>query len=340
VILLDEAVDRFNRAARAYGVRLDPWTRRGRARTLIGEVEAAISPLRLPYELRAFWSSWNPATAQPPVFDGFIPLDHIAERYEIDCPPCPSVLLPIADWTHGRIWIELATGAHPGGRILHSYHDESEVTLWTFGISGLLDLVSTVFEQDFSEDRTGSIDPRRMESIIEAALDETLPDGSARRFEGADRSLFPSHWQRAEGLEKDHFALKGESHTVSSFRLAREVGGHVSATLVGTFQTSVGGGPLHGCVGTFEDSTGSLQVFVPQVTAVHGAVGHGGAVEIDVVAVAPNGSDLDSLSAKQDLEHVVTAGLFNYGNDMIIRLFEQMKYLDTSIVVTALRPIR
>ncbi len=340
MILLDEAVDRFARAARAYGVRLDPWKRRGRAQTLISEVEAAISPLLLPAELRAFWSSWNPATAQPPVFDGFIPLDQIAERYEIDCPPCPAILLPIADWTHGRVWIELATGAHPGGRILHSYHDESEVTLWTFGISGLLDLVSLAFEQDFIDDRTGSIDPQRMESIIESALDESLPEGSARRFEAVDRSLFPSHWQRAEGITSDHFALRGESHTVSSFRLAREVGDHVSATLVGTFQTSVGGGPLHGCVGTFEDSTGSLQVFVPQVTAVHGAVGRGGAVEIDVVAVAPNGSALDSLSAKRDLEHVVAGGLLNYGNDMIIRLFEQMKYLDTSIVVTALRPIR
>ena len=340
MILLDEAVERCNRSGRAYGVRIDPWRRRARSRHLIAEIEANIFPLELPDELRSFWSRWNPATVVRPAFDGFIPLEHMVERREIECPPCPSILLPIADWSYSRIWFELAGREHPGGRVFHSYHDESQLSLWGFGISGLLDLISCAFERDFIDDRSGTIDARRMEQLVARSLDDMLPAHSPRRFDGVDRSRFPTHWQSAEGLGRDHFALRGASHTVEGFRIARETHAQVAVTLVGTYETSVGGGPLHGCIGTFEDVSGAIEVFVPQVTAMTGAVGDDGAVEIDVVAVASNGSGLSSLSAKQDLQRVVAAGLTDAGNDMIMRLFDQMKYLDTSVVVTAMRPIR
>ena len=340
MILLDESVDRFNRAGRAYGVRIDPWTRRTKARSILADVEADIYPLELPAELRAFWSRWNPATLRSPALDGFIPLDQIVDRRDIDCPPCPSVLLPIADWTHARIWMELASQDHPGGRVFHSYHDESELSLWAFGMSALLDLISKAFERDAIDDRTGTIHARHLERIISHSLDDVLPRRSPRRFEGADRSRFPAHWKRAEGLSEDHFVLRGASHTVAGFLDQRETDTQVAATLSGVYQTSVGGGPLHGCIGTFEDETGSLQVFIPQMTAVVGAVGHDGAVEIDVLAVAPNGAGLDSLSARADLQRAAHVGLFDYGKDMMERLIEQMKYLDTSIVVTSMRPIR
>ena len=340
MILLDEAVERFNRAGRPYGVRIGPWTRRAKSRTMLAGIETAIAPLELPQELRSFWSKWNPATLRSPALDGFVSLDRMIERREIDCPPCPLVLLPIADWAHARIWIELATSEHPGGRIFHSYHDETELSLWAFGFSGLLDLLSIAFERDAIDDRTGSIHAGQMEQIISKSLDETLPAQMSRRLEGVDRSRFPPHWQQAEGLSEDHYVLQGASHTVDVFLGERSAQDQVVATLVGVYQTSVGGGPLPGCVGTFEDATGTLQVFIPQSTAIVGAVGHDGAVEIDVVAVAPNGAGLNSLSARNDLQRAAHIGLFDYGNDMMQRLFEQMKYLDTSIVVTSMRPIR
>lgn len=340
MILLDESVERFNRAGRAYGLRLDLWTRRTKARSILAEIEADIFPLELPVELRALWSRWNPSTLRSPAFDGFIPLDQIVDRRAIDCPPCPSVLLPIADWSHARIWMELASEDHPGGRVFHSYHDESELSLWAFGMSALLDLISTALERDAIDDRTGMIHARHMEQIIASALDDVLPPSAPRRVEGADRSRFPDHWQRAEGLSEDHFVLRGATHTVAGFLEQRETDTQIAATLSGVYQTSVGGGPLHGCIGTFDDGTGSLQVFIPQMTAVVGAVGHDGAVEIDVVAVAPNGADLNSLSARNELQRAAHIGFFDYGKDMMERLIEQMKYLDTSIVVTSMRPIR
>lgn len=307
---------------------------------LVEQIEADIHPLQLPRELREFWTKWNPATLRPPVFDGFIALGHLLERRSIDCPPCPVILLPIADWTHARIWYELATGDHPGGRVFHSHHDDTEVSLWAFGLSGLLDLVSTALERDAINDRTAGLDAREFERIIDESLDASLALDVPRRLDGIDRSRFAPHWQFAEGLAIDHFSLRGATHTVNEFLQERESGSQAAGTLVGTYQTNVGGGPLQGCIGTFEDHTGTLQVFVPQVTAISGAVGDNGAVEIDVVGVAPNGASLNSLSARNELLRAAKVGLFDYENDMMHRLFEQMKYLDTSIVVTGLRPIR
>jgi hypothetical protein len=340
MILLDEAVERFNRAGAPYGVRVAPWRRRAKFRQHLEEIEADLGHLSLPAELWAFWMRWDPASVLWPTFDGLIPLHQIVERREIEYPPCPAVLIPIADWTHARIWVELASDDHPGGRVFHSYHDESEVSLLSFGISGLLDLLSTTFERDLVDDRTGSLHDRHFFAVVKRSLDDLIGPSADRRFEGIDRTQFAPHWLHAEGLSSEHFALRGADHTVQSFRLQREASPQLTATLVGTYETSVGGGPLQGCVGTFTDETGSLQVFVPQMTGLAGAIGDGGAVEVDLLAVAPNGADLNSLSAKSDMQRAAGVGLYDYNNDLIIRLFEQMKYLDTSIVVTGLRPIR
>gem|GEM_PF-1505168 len=340
IILLDEAVERFTRAGAPYDVRVAQWKRRAKFRKHLSAIEQDIAPLRLPDELVSFWSRWDPSSIQWPIFDGFIPLEDIIERREMDHPPCPAILLPIADWLHARIWIELATQDHPGGRIFHSYHDETEVSLWGFGISGLLDLISAALERDLIDDRTGGLHGPHFAAVVKRSLDATIGRDLQRRFEAIDRTSFSDHWLSAEGLGRDHFALRGATHTVQSFRLEREASPQVTATLVGTYETSVGGGPLRGCVGTFTDETGSLQVFVPQMTGLSGAVGTAGAVEIDILAVAPNGANLNSLSAKNDLQRAANIGLYDYENDMIVRLFEQMKYLDTSVVVTGLRPIR
>lgn len=340
MILLNEAIERFNRAAHAYDVRISKWSRRAKVCEHIAEIDEALSPLKLPAELRAFWARWDPSSIRQPAFDGFIPLHHMVERREMESPLSPAVLLPIADWTHSRIWMELASGDHPGGRIFHSYHDENEVSLWGFGMSGLLDLMSDAFERDLIDDRTGGFHERHFSAVVKRSLDSAIGDDVPRRLEGVDRSQFSPHWLRGEGLAPDHFALRGTTHTVRSFRLERETSPQLRATLVGTYETSVGGGPLQGCVGTFSDDTGQLQVFVPRMTGLSGAVGFEGAVEIDVLAVAPNGTDLESLSAKADLQRAANVGNYDYGNDLIVRLFEQMKYLDTSIVVTGLRPIR
>lgn len=341
MILLEEAIVRFNTAGAPYGVVAKPLRRRGRARDLIAAVEDVISPLELPTELRAFWLSVDPASIMRPALDGFIPLDRIVERREIDCPPAPSVLLPLADWTHSRIWVELASGAHPGGRIFHSFHDESEVSLWSFGVSGLLDLLSTALEHDLIDDRRGGLHAERFEVVVRQHLDEVLPAQSQRRFEAVDRSMFERHWQIAEGMDEDHFRLRGATHTVGALLQARLASSSVRATLQGRFQFDVGGGPIPGCVGTFSDGSGQLQIYVPQQAAVSGALGQNGEVEIDVVAMPTSGDGLEALTARKDLERSISSGLPIDGpSEILDRLIHQMGQLDTSVVATALRPMR
>ncbi len=339
MILVDEAVERLNRAGAPYGVRVSAWHRRARARRLVDVIAEEVAPLKLPDELRSFWNSWDPSSIQWPIFEGFIPLAHISDRHALEHPPAPAVLMPIADWSRSRIWIELATSTHPGGRIFHSYHDDFDLSLWGFGISGLLDLVSEALERDLIDDRNGGLHRMHFEAVVKRSLDSLLGDDAQRRFEAIARIDYPAHWQEAEGIAADHYELRGATHTVESLGAQRTNDESVSATLVGTYETSVGGGPLRGCVGVFSDGTGTVQVFVPQLTGLAGAIGQGGAVEMDVVAVAPNGTGLQSLSAKEDLQAAVGAGNHDYSSDLVTALFEQMKFLDTSVVVTGLRPI-
>ena len=339
MILLNEAIDRFNRSARPYGLGLASWRRRGKPARIVAEIERTIAPLELPGELRAFWSQYDPSSLVRPALDGFVAIEDALDRRAIDCPPAPLALFPFADWTHSRVWVELASNEHPGGRIFHSYHDESEASLWAFGISELFDLMSTAFDRDLIDDRRGGLHAANFEALIRHHLNSTLEPGARRRFEAVDRSQFMAHWQHAEGLGADHFALKGATHTVTVLQDQRGTSESVSATLQGRFELDVGGGPLDGCVGTFHDESGSIQVYVPQAAAVTGSLGTNGRVEIDVVAMQPNGAPLESLSARKDLEHAVGAGLSMDDQDLFMRLMREMRQLDTSVVVTALRPM-
>lgn len=347
MILVDEAVDRLNNAGAPYGVRVAPWATRRLLRAKqrntsasdINQLERSIAPLELPTEFRTFITRWDPSSLQWPVFDGLIPVKHLAERRSMERPASAEVLLPIADWGHSRIWLELASGSHPGGRIFQSYYDENQLGLWAFGFSNLLDLVSTAFERDLIDDRTGSLHERHFHAVVKRSLDSLIGVDGPRVFPEFDRQSYPAHWLAAEGLGPEHFALRGATHSVEDFRDQRSTHTSLVATLVGTYESGVGGGPLRGSIGTFSDATGSIQVFVPQLTGLSGGTGAGGAVEIDVFAVQPNGEGLQSLSAKAELQRAVRAGQYDYSNDLIVRLFEQMKDLDTSVVVTGMRPV-
>ena len=340
MILVDEAVDRLNNAGRPYGVSMQPWTRRSKHGRQMLEIEELISPLRLPMELRSFWSSWNPGSVEWPCLDGFIPLKHIIERREMEQPLAPAILLPIADWTHSRIWIELASASHPGGRIFRGCRDDTHVDLWAFGVSELLEMLAIAFERDLIDEERGGLHQSHLEAIATQQVRQYVSTNSPRRIEAIDRSRFPDHWLSAEGLPSDHFEIRGATHTVSSFRAARENATQVRATLQGYYENTVCGGPIRGCVGTFRDDTGELQVFVPLLSGLAGAIGQDGEVELDVLTFAPNGSELEKLTARDAMQRAADMGVADLGNEMALQLAEQLKELDTSIVVTGLRPIR
>lgn len=340
MILVEEAVQRFNNAGHPYGVAIRPWSRRAKHHRLIAEVEHAIFPLKLPMELRSFWSAWDPSSVEWPCLDGFVPLKHVLERRDLSKPLSPAVLLPFADWSRSRIWIELGSDTHPGGRIFRGDSDHSYVDLWAFGVSELLDMLATAFERDLIDERVGGLHQSHLEAVATHQVREYVSAAAPRRVEALDRSCFPEHWLSAEGLTRDHFALRGATHTVEEFKSARTSTGNFSATLTGYYENTICGGPIRGCVGTLVDDTGQVQVFVPLLSRLAGAMGWDGQVELDVVALEPRGTGIDQLSARDEMQRAADMGVADLGNEVVLRLAEQMKELDTSIVVTGLRPVR
>lgn len=339
MILVDEALEHLNAAGSAYGISVRPWSRRSKHARHILEIEEMVAPLRLPMELRAFWHSWNPASLEWPCLDGLIPVHHILATRELALPVAPAILLPIADWADSRIWIELASASHPGGRIFRGHEADTHVDLWSFGVSGLFEQFALAFERHLIDD-DGGFHRAHLEALITREIRGHVSAQAPRRIEAVDRSRFPAHWLTAEGFSPDHFDIRGATHTVSDFTNARNEMAHVRATLQGYYENTVCGGPIRGCVGTFRDTTGEIQVFVPLLPGLAGAIGRDGEVELDVLSFSGQGTGVDTLSARDEMQRATDMGVTDLGNDVVLRLTEQLKELDTSIVVTGLRPIR
>ena len=340
MILVNEAIERLNRAGEPYGVQMSGWSRRSKHRRQVLEIEEVVAPLRLPMELRSLWHVWNPASLGRPCLDGFIPVDEILARRELEIPLSPAVLLPIASWNGGTIWTELASATHPGGRVFRGDDNSTHVDLWAFGVSGLFELLALGFERQIIDSSHGGFDTSELEALATSQVREHVSSISPRRIEAVDRSRFPAHWLSADGLPVDHYVLRGATHTVEEFTQERSKSPQMRATLRGEYENSICGGPIRGCVGTFADTTGEMQVFVPLLAGLAGAIGMDGEVELDVLSFAPNGTPLDSLQARDDMQTATDMGVADVGNDVILRLAEQMRDLDTSIVVTGLRPVR
>lgn len=340
MILIEEAVQRFNLAGRPYGVSVRSWSRRSKPARKIEYIEQQLSPLRLPIELRSFWNAWNPDTIKWPCLDGFLSLDHIVERRSLERPVSPAVLLPIARWKESLIWVELATDSHPGGRVFRGGLNDTHVDLWAFGISSLLDLLALGFEQDLIDTQNGGYHNSHLEALATRHVREHVSRQSPRRIEATDRSQQPDHWLAAEGLTREHFELRGATHTVQSFIEERERDPELRATLSGYFQNTICGGSISGCVGTLTDDTGTLQVFVPLVADLTGAIGRDGDVEIDVFSLSSVSEELDHSGIRRELRRVTTSRQQDLGREAVTRLSQQLRDLDTTIVVTGLRAIR
>ena len=143
MILIEEAVNRLNTSGQRYGVSVQTWSRRSKYRRHFVEVEELVAPLQIPVELRSLWNTWDPSSLKRPCLDGLLPIDRIAERYQAGRPLSPAILLPVADWDDVSVWVELATATHPGGRVFRASETESFVDLWSFDVSGFLNLLAS-----------------------------------------------------------------------------------------------------------------------------------------------------------------------------------------------------
>lgn len=342
--LLDEAIERLTAALAPYGRNVGA-VRNSRATSrALSTLRAALSPLRPPPELSEFWERWDADSFNEPVFDGLdtparslvMWRNHVELGY-------PRILLPIGSWTQGAIWLELESDAHPGGRVFHSWFDEGTIRLWTIGVSGLLDLVSETIEQYGTTHRVAptldvhDLPDEGFAAVLEATTASMLAPPGDWSVDLYQRDRWPAHWQEADGLDETHWALRGRTHTVWEFDVAREQR-TVAATLQAIWRNRAGGGSLDGSIGYLSDGSGRIQAYLPNSVDRNAVVGPSGEVEVDVIAGPTNGEGAHILLTACDFLPVL--GDQRALDDVLRRLNEQMGSLDTSVMILAMRPIR
>ncbi len=310
MVLLADAIGRF---AQERGVEVRERVDQGPARELVAAIEEQIAPLRLPDELREFWIRWVPESVDLPEF--YRLEEVLAARADYLLGGWPQVSMPLAYWDTGAVWMELTTDVHPGSRVFCTDYEVRSAEPWAIGVSGLLDIFA------------GLSEPGAM----------FQGSGESGSIPVDDRSLWPAHWQTAEGLAADMWELRGATHSVAEFDRARERG-RVEGTLVGTWGVKLGGG--RGSIGHLRDASGSLQAHLPVKNMTNAGPGTPGLYEVDVVGVPQTGTGTGSLPSSRDfLGPALSADMDAL--EAIHREFQdRADKLDTSVTIVAMRPIR
>jgi hypothetical protein len=152
-----------------------------------------------------------------------------------------------------------------------------------------------------------------------------------------DKLHWPAHWLQAQGITTADLELKGRSHSIWDFDLAREQQPEIRGTLRGTFRVQVGGGSLNGDLGQLRDDSGTIQVLVPFGALILGELN--GPVEMDVVARPQLGDDAESVAQPSACD-VTEAAHADPGIDRMMHdIFNAVADLDISVVATAVRPV-
>lgn len=198
MILLEAAASRFALAAAKYGVVCEPEGTLRESAQEIKRVSAALTPLSLPDELRDFWTWWTPEQFTRPAFDGFFGLQRAElTRNHMRSVGYPEMLIPVAKYGRGLLWMELQSDAHFGSRIYYGGFMSGELRLWTIGISGLLDVATACIERDGviswgADDHR--LNPATVSAVVaDHAADLTAPEGEWRVQLGR-RATWPAHW--------------------------------------------------------------------------------------------------------------------------------------------------
>jgi hypothetical protein len=160
---------------------------------------ANLAPISLPSELRDFWVWWAPERFVRPAFDGFLsPDEALACRQGMVDIGFPSMLVPIAKYGKGMIWVELQSATHPGSRIYFGSYADPHLKLWTIGVSGLLEVLADALETGGVISWTGS-EHRLDAASLQSALAQRRPAMDWPHTQWAipigDESQWPPHWK-------------------------------------------------------------------------------------------------------------------------------------------------
>jgi hypothetical protein len=337
VILLEEAIERYALAAGDLGIRVERQRRLQQAARNVVQIERHIGELRLPAEVRHLWTHYVPQSFGSVFFDGLYRPEEVLRTYERDVGlGYPLACLPLAYIEKAGVWIELETPHHPGGRIYHTFYDDAELQLWCVDLSTLTHLLAETIEHGgVKEPRTSRpwIDVAVFDELRLKRTVETLAMPDEWRIPVKNRAAWPQHWRAAEGLGPVVAPTRrGPTHTVEAFNSARQVG-RVMGTLVGRITGLASGGPIDGLVLNLSDDTSSVQLYASvEIERAVTELGFGVPAEFDVIG-EPQGWGSESGRAfmlRRSFEDLSTGHL---------RLLAQMRKLDVSAAVTAIRAV-
>jgi hypothetical protein len=287
--------------------------------------------------LETFWRTWNTESFIGPRRAGaslLSPEDALA-AWPIDVDREPKILLPIMHDDCTTWAMELATDDHPGSRVLCiDYRDH--VRALAIGVSHLVDLMSDAMAAGIAAgfDAGSRQFPWLPGPETRAQLASTV-NQAGTSF--TDKLHWPAHWLQAQGITTADLELKGRSHSIWDFDLAREQQPEIRGTLRGTFRVQVGGGSLNGDLGQLRDDSGTIQVLVPFGALILGELN--GPVEMDVVARPQLGDDAESVAQPSACD-VTEAAHADPGIDRMMHdIFNAVADLDISVVATAVRPV-
>lgn len=342
MILLEEAIERYKLAVRDFGIGVERHRRATQAARNVVQVERRIRDLRLPAELRHLWLTYTSPSFGSLFFDGVYRPDEALRVYERDVSlGYPRAVFPLAYIERAGIWVELETPEHPGGRIYHTFYDDAELQLWCVDLSTLTHLLAETVEQggvnEPASERpwidVGVFDHLRLERTA-----EMLAMADEWRIPVPNRNAWPQHWRGAEGLaprtevNATGPTHSGPTHTIAGFNDERE-SGRVSGTIVGRITGLVSGGPIDGLVLNVSDDSGSLQLYAAaEIERSVSEIGFGTPAEFDVIGEPQGAGSQSGRSSmlRRSFEDLSVGHL---------RLLAQMRKLDVSAAVTAIRPV-
>ncbi len=197
MILLDAAASRIATATSQFGLSCEPELSLQESARRVRLINKTLAPLSLPAELREFWTWWSPDLFAAPVLDGFLTSEEAVGRWEsMAVLGHPRILLPIAKFGRGLVWIELQSPDHPGSRVFYGSFAAPELRLWAIGVSGLMEVIADAIESG-GVVTWGENEHRLNPVALQTALNSHHADMESPewRVPVADSSKWPKHWK-------------------------------------------------------------------------------------------------------------------------------------------------
>ena len=199
MILLEAAASRVATAVAEYGVCCSPDRSLRESAQQIKLITSSLDPLSLPTELRDFWTWWSPEQFGRPAFDGFLsPTEALGCREGMTGLGFPHMLVPIAKYGKGMIWMELQSENHPGSRVYFGSYADPDLRLWAIGVSGVMEILADTLEvggvTKWADD-DHRLDPAALQSSLNAHHGTISGLSAQWRIPIANENAWPTHWK-------------------------------------------------------------------------------------------------------------------------------------------------